>query len=158
MVDADWAGDKSGRASVSGSFGPIVEDLSVGQPRNRIAWRCHQWRWNTWHSPRPFRRGFGLGTHSGRWRYPVPHPSSFRLTTMVHFLWHPTTLLMDVRNTLTYDIISFALTSKTMSSTSFTLLGSSIRPTSSPNRSGASSFKSMLHGLVWALAEGVCWE
>ena len=132
--------------------------LSAGQPRNRIAWNCHRRRQNMWHLPGLFRRGFGLRTRSGRWRYPVPRPSSFQPTTTVHFLWCLTTLLMDVRSTSTYDIISFVLMSKTMSSRSFTLLGSSIRPTSSPNRLDASSFKSMLHGLVWVLAEGVCWE
>ena len=140
------------------SFGRTVAVPLAGPRKSKTAWHYHQWRRNMWRLLVLFRRAFGFGIHFSRFRS-LFHPlSSSPPTTMEHFLWPRMTPLTDVRSISTSAIISFAHTLKTATSTLFTLRESSILPTSSPNRLVASSFKSMLHGLVWALAEGVCWE
>jgi hypothetical protein len=88
----------------------------------------------------------------------IPVPFLQILVDSGQNLWGTKKYSMDVRSISTSAIISFAHTLRMVTSTSSTLLELSILPTFSPNRLVMSSSKSTLHGLVWALAEGVCWE
>jgi len=138
-------GTRRGERQSLGSFGAMVGVLSAGQLRNRTAWHYHQWRRNMLHLPGRFRKGFGFGIPFDKWMCLVHHHSSSRLTTMVHFLWHQTTPITVVQNTSIYDIISFVLMLKAVSSKSSTHQVSPTLPISSPNRLDASNFKNTLH-------------
>ena len=111
-----------------------------------------------WCSLGLFRKAFGFRTHCGRLGSLFLCLSSSPLTIMEHFLWHQTTPLMDVQSTSTSTITSYAHTLRTVILTSFTLWELSIPLISSPNHLDMSSFKNMLHSLIWVLAEGVYWD
>ena len=147
-----------GRHQSLASFGHMVVAPLAGLQKSKTVWHYHQQRWNMWCSLRLFRKAFGFRTHCGRLGSLFLCLSSSPLTIMEHFLLHQMTPLTDVRSTLTSAITSYAHTLRTAILTSFTLQELSIPPISSPNHLDASSFKNMLHGLVWALAEGVCWD